>query len=198
VSAATRGIVALAPKKEAAPAVAAVVAPPEPVDPGPETNLVLLRIRAALKIYDPEGTGVVHQDSLPTLMRYLNLFVTNEDVANTLLPELMAGQAAPHLPCGVVEAKLRTLLEEHAYEPDRPETLFAAFRALDKKNEGFVELSALQDALTRGEGAMTSQEVDTFSRMLAPRAYNPRTEEDETRGRVYYADYVALTQRSAR
>ncbi len=165
------------------------------MDPGPETNLLLLRVRAALKIFDPEGTGMVHSDSLAPLMRYLNLFVTSEDVAGVILPEVMAGQAAPHLPCAVVEAKLRTLLEEHAYEPDRPETLFAAFRALDKKNEGFVELAALQDALTRGADAMTTEELDAFSRLLAPRAYNPRTEEDETRGRVYYEDYIALTQR---
>jgi len=188
----------LAPKKapaaEPAPAPAAPAADAPPPDPGPETDPRRLRVRASLAAaFDPERTGSVHVDDVPTLMRSLNVFVSDAAWAATVLPALLAaaGGPGPLLPARAVEDAVVRLLDERAFEPDRPEALYAAFRALDKRNEGFVELPALRDALGRATGGgLPERELDAFLRALAPRAFAAKYEDDPTRNRVYYQDYI--------
>lgn len=204
--------VELAPKKAPASAPAPAAAPPAedapPPDPGPETDLRRLRVRSTVAAaFDPERTGSLHVDVVPSLMRSLNVFVPDAAWADALLPALQAaagGAPGPLLPARAVEDLIVRLMEERTYEPDRPEALYAAFRALDTRNEGFVELPALRAALGCATGGgLPEQELDVFLRALAPKAFvlrgdksdkndksGDKSEEDSARNRVYYADYI--------
>lgn len=184
----------MAPKKPAiAPAPAAAAEPAVPVDAGPETDARKLRFREAFTIFDQEKTGSMLENEIPALLRYLGIFVTDADWA-TLQPEILKTQAAPYVEQKHLEAHVIKLQDAGLYEAAGPATLFAAFRALDKGDLGYIEVSALKSAL-QGGGGMTEEEFHNFLRLAAPRSFNPAEAEEPAAHRVQYTDYVALMAR---
>lgn len=119
------------------------------------------------------------------------------------------------------EREALKLLNARAYEPDSADTLLAAFRALDPKNTGSIDLDKLQGLLCtateKNEDPMRSKEWEAFAAIArgptarggakggaagggsgsgaTPRPGADSKEEPEPE-RVYYEDYVALMSRA--
>lgn len=151
-----------------------------------------LNFRSAFCIFDTENTGNITAGEVPALLRYLNIFVSDGDWQSTLLPELLNGAVDQYVTRAALEAKVLHLHDGHLYEPDTPGTLYAAFRALDKDNLGYIELPKLKSALST---QLSEEELSKFLRLAAPRAFDASQAESPAAQRVHYADYIALMTR---
>jgi hypothetical protein len=110
-----------------------------------------------------------------------------------------------------LEREALKLLNEHRYEPDTSDTLLAAFRALDPKNNGWIELEKLEGLLctktATNEDPMRPKELEHFlavargniarggskgGQQQQQPASSSKFDDEPEPEKVYYEDYVAL------
>lgn len=99
---------------------------------------------------------------------------------------------------GALEAKVLSLLDARAYQPPGADTLYAAFRALDKVNTGSVEVDKLRRALTdpARPGALSAEGFAEMLKLLPRVPVDTEAGGDEDApARVRYTDYVTLAGR---
>jgi hypothetical protein len=85
---------------------------------GPEVDERKLKIRAAFAIFDPEATGTVSEEEVPTIFRYLDVFVADKEYTDKLLPELQGDEPTSFVRYERFEKICISLMDSHAYEPD--------------------------------------------------------------------------------
>lgn len=119
-------------------------------------------------------------------MRYLDIFVPDKDYVERVLIDLHGDEPKPFIRYEKFEEVCIKLMDSHEYEPDGPEILLAAFRALDVDGTGFLEVDKLKSFMTGfGEPPFREKELEAFLKITV----------DKETGKVYYEDYVALMSR---
>jgi Ca2+-binding EF-hand superfamily protein len=120
---------------------------------------------------------------VPSVLRYLDIFVSDKDFVDRILIELHGDEPKPFVRYDRFEEVVVRLLESHEFDPDGPEVLLAAFRALDPECKGYIEADKLRALLgENGEPPMSDKELEAFLKVTL----------DKESGRVHYDDYVAL------
>lgn len=130
----------------------------------------LERIRAAFSIFDPSGSGTIPEEEVPTVLRYLDVFVSDRDFVDKVLVELHGDEPKPFVRRDRFEEVVVRLMESHEYDPDGAEVLMAAFRALDPEGKGYIDADKMRHLLsTNGEPPFAEKEIESFFKVaLAP------------------------------
>ncbi|RYG43616.1 hypothetical protein EON68_00110 [archaeon] len=116
----------------------------------------------------------------------MDIFVSDKDYAERVAIDLHGDEPKPVIAYPKFEEVSINLMDSHEFEPDGPEVLLAAFRALDTEGVGYLEADKLSDLMTDlGEPPFREKEVEAFLKTVV----------DKETGRVYYEDYVALMSR---
>jgi hypothetical protein len=112
----------------AAAAASAAAGPAALGETEPEVDERKARIRAAFAIFDPDNTGSVVEEEVPTIMRYLDVFVSDKDFVEKVAPELQGDEPSAFVTYARLEKKVMELMDSHEYDPDPGDILLAAFR----------------------------------------------------------------------
>lgn len=119
-------------------------------------------------------------------MRYLDIFVPDKEYVEKILVELHGDEPKPFIRYEKFEEVCISLLDSHEYDPDGPEVLLAAFRAIDAEGKGYLEVEKLKEILSEiGEPPFREKELEAFFKSAV----------DKDSGKVFYEDYVALMSR---
>ena len=65
-----------------------------------------------------QATGTVGDEDVPTIFRYLNVFIPDKEYAEKILPDLLGDEPAAFVRYERFEANCIALMDKHAYEPD--------------------------------------------------------------------------------
>ena len=77
-------------------------------------------------------------------------------------------------------------MDSHDYDPDGPEVLLAAFKALDPEGTGYIDAEIMKTMLMEhGDPPFREKEVEALLKAAV----------DKDTGRIYYEDYVGLMSR---
>ena len=66
----------------------------------------------------PQATGTVGDEDIPTIFRYLNVFIPDKEYAEKVLPDLQGDEPTAFVRYDRFEAICTSLMDKHAYEPD--------------------------------------------------------------------------------
>ena len=53
-----------------------------------DLGAVRSKIRAAFDLFDKEGKGTIIEEEVPTVMRYLGVYPSEQDIVTTILPQI--------------------------------------------------------------------------------------------------------------
>nr|CCA19144.1 conserved hypothetical protein [Albugo laibachii Nc14] len=140
------------------------------------------RIRATFDLFDKDLKGLVVQEEVSTMMRFLGVYPSEKDLVRKVLPEMQSEEQATCVEYDRFEKKMLEILAAGEYQPDDEETLLAAFRIIDKENRGFIDPDVLRELLTTQGTAFREKEIEAFLEIA----------KESSTGRVYYEDYIAL------
>lgn len=119
-------------------------------------------------------------------MRYLDIFVPDKDYVERVLADLHGDEPKPFIRYEKFEDVCIKLLDAHAYDPDGPEVLLAAFRALDTEGKGCIEVDKMKSLMCElGEPPFREKELEAFIKIAV----------DKDSGLIYYEDYCSLLSR---
>ena len=146
-------------------------------------NVTEKRIQAAFRLFDKENKGVVNQEEVPYIMRYLGVYPSEEALVKEILPEMQDDEPTAFVAYPKLKAVMMRLMKTRECEPDPEDVLLQAFRTLDKENKGYIEWDKMKEILTSTESApFREKECEQFQRVAM----------DMDSGNIFYEDYVAL------
>lgn len=136
----------------------------------PAVDERLTKIRAAFAIFDPSNSGTIPEEEVPTVLRSLDIFVSDKDFVERVLVELHGDEPKPFVRYERFEEVVLRLMDSHEFDPDGSEVLMAAFRALDPEARGYIEADRMRALLqTMGEPPFSEKEVDAFLKVAVER-----------------------------
>ncbi|CAM9989840.1 unnamed protein product [Pylaiella littoralis] len=148
------------------------------------------RIKEAFALFDKDKKGTVVADEVSTIMRYLGAYPTEKAMTQEILPDMQARTtrkmaAGDDITSAVAfasfETKMLEILSSRAWDPDPPEVLLRAFRAIDDKGVGYIETARMSELLVSKGTSFRAKEIEAFLSI----AKDPET------GHIYFEDYVA-------
>eukprot|EP00937_MAST-01D_sp_MAST-1D-sp2_P003629 g3629.t1 len=146
------------------------------------------RIHEAFALFDKDKKGVVIQEEVPTIIRYLGAYPSEKEIIRDLLPEMQPDEPVGFVAYEKFEVSMLTLLsDDDKYEPDDDDSLRQAFLALDKERNGYVSADTLSTLMTTKGTPFRQKEIEAFLQV----AKDPDT------GRIYYDDYIATLAEEA-
>lgn len=122
------------------------------------------------------------REEVSTIMRYLGLYPSEEDVVMSILPMMQDDILTAFVSYEPFERCILEFMREGEFAPDTEDTLLAAFRVLDPENNGFVDADRMSQLLMSKGSAFREKEVEQFL----------DTAKDKATGHIYYEDYIAL------
>lgn len=141
-----------------------------PVSSLPAVDERLSKIRSAFAIFDPSNSGTIPEEEVPTVLRSLDIFVSDKDFVERVLVELHGDEPKPFVRYERFEEVVLRLMDSHEFDPDGSEVLMAAFRALDPEAKGYIEADRMRALLqTMGEPPFSEKEVDAFLKVAVER-----------------------------
>lgn len=145
------------------------------------------KIQAAFKLFDKENKGVVSQEEVPYIMRYLSVYPSEVALVKEILPEMQDDEPTAFVAYEKLKTVMLRLMRTRQWEPDAEDILIQAFKTLDVEGKGYIEWDKLKDILvTKGEAPFREKECENFQRVAI----------DMESGHVFYEDYVALISAS--
>mmetsp|Transcript_24934 Transcript_24934/g.46896 ORF Transcript_24934/g.46896 Transcript_24934/m.46896 type:complete len:166 (+) Transcript_24934:82-579(+) len=147
------------------------------------TNVTEKRIQAAFRLFDKENKGVVNQEEVPYIMRYLSVYPSEPALIKEIQTEMQNDEPTAFVTYAKLKSVMLRLMKTREWDPDPEDVLLQAFRTLDKENKGYIEWDKMKEILTTTENyAFREKECEQFQRVAM----------DMDSGNVYYEDYVAL------
>lgn len=107
------------------------------------------QIKDAFELFDKEKRGVVIQEEVPTIMRYLGAYVSDQDVVEKVLPEIQEDEPTAFVTYEKFEKKMLQVLESQEFAPDTDDVLLQAFRAIDTEKRGYVDGDKMKELLLK-------------------------------------------------
>ncbi|CAM9386722.1 unnamed protein product, partial [Laminaria digitata] len=133
-----------------------------------------------------DRAGSVVQEEVSTIMRYLGTYPTEKAMVTDILPEIQArnrggDNPTDHVAYVAFETKMLEIMASRAWDPDPPEVLLRAFRAIDEEGAGYIETGRMNELLVSKGTPFRAKEIESF--MSAAK--------DAETGHIYFEDYVA-------
>jgi Ca2+-binding EF-hand superfamily protein len=139
-------------------------------------------IENAFKLFDKEKKGVVVQEEVPTIMRFLGVYPSEKMLVNDILPSMQGDEPTAFVTYAKLEEIMLQLMFHKVCEPDPEDILLQAFKTLDTENKGYIEWDKMREILQKeGEAPFRDKEIEGFQRIAM----------DLDTGYVFYEDYVA-------
>ncbi|KAL0583282.1 hypothetical protein ABG067_006783 [Albugo candida] len=124
------------------------------------------QLRATFDLFDKELKGIVVQEEVSTMMRFLGVYPSEKDLVRKVLPEMQSEEQTTCVEYHRFEKKMLEIMASGEYQRDDDETLLAAFRVIDKENKGFIDADVLRDLLTTQGTAFRDKEIDGTSHVF--------------------------------
>jgi len=140
------------------------------------------KISSAFLLFDKEKKGTVIQEEVPTIMRYLGVYPTEQALVKEILPEMQEDEPAAFVKYGKLEEVMLRLLASKEWEPDSEDVLLQAFKTIDSEDKGYIEWDTMRDLLQAKGTPFRDKECEQFQSIAR----------DVESGCIYYEDYVAL------
>eukprot|EP01083_Nonionella_stella_P030681 84077_1 len=151
---------------------------PETVDG--ETDQRKKKIKEAFALFDRDSKGIVVKEEVGTIMRYLNVFPTEQQLVTEVLPRMQDDEETHFVKFERLEAALLDIFASNKYEPDSDEVILQAFKVLDVAGKDFIPEEKMVKLLTSNDWAFREKEIENFLRV----SKDPET------GNIIYEDYI--------
>ncbi|CAM9935147.1 unnamed protein product [Ectocarpus sp. 4 AP-2014] len=141
------------------------------------------RIKEAFALFDKDKKGekLVVQEEISTIMRYLGAYPSEKAMTQEILPDMQGDDVTAAVTYASFETKMLEILASRAWDPDPPEVLLRAFRAIDEKGCGYVETAKMNELLVSKGTPFRAKEIEAFLSVA----------KDTETGHIYFEDYVA-------
>ncbi|CAM9220695.1 unnamed protein product [Ectocarpus sp. 8 AP-2014] len=145
------------------------------------------RIKEAFALFDKDKKGeklprqLVVQDEVSTIMRYLGAYPSEKAMTQEILPDMQGDDVTAAVTYASFETKMLEILASRAWDPDPPEVLLRAFRAIDEKGCGYIETAKMNELLVSKGTPFRAKEIEAFLSVA----------KDTETGHIYFEDYVA-------
>ncbi|CAM9478471.1 unnamed protein product [Ectocarpus sp. 12 AP-2014] len=145
------------------------------------------RIKEAFALFDKDKKGeklprqLVVQEEVSTIMRYLGAYPSEKAMAQEILPDMQGDDVMAAVTYSSFETKMLEILASRAWDPDPPEVLLRAFRAIDEKGCGYIETAKMNELLVSKGTPFRAKEIEAFLSVA----------KDTETGHIYFEDYVA-------
>eukprot|EP00904_Undaria_pinnatifida_P009911 jgi/Undpi1/604/HiC_scaffold_10.g04068.m1 len=138
-------------------------------------------IKEAFALFDKDKKGSVVQEEVSTIMRYLGAYPTEKAMVTEILPDIQGDDPTDVVSYAAFETKMLEIMASRAWDPDPPEVLLRAFRAIDEEGAGYIEIGRMNELLVTKGTPFRAKEIESF--MGAAK--------DAETGHIYFEDYVA-------
>ena len=140
------------------------------------------KIESAFKLFDKEKKGVVVQEEVPTIMRYLNVYPSEKMLVSNILPSMQGDEPTSFVTYAKLEEVMLELMFHKVCDPDPEDILLQAFKTLDVEGKGYIEWDKMREIMQgEGEAPFRDKEIEQFQRIAM----------DIDTGHCFYEDYVA-------
>jgi Ca2+-binding EF-hand superfamily protein len=141
------------------------------------------------QLFDKEKKGVVVQEEVPTILRYLGVYPSEKMLIQDILPSMQGDEPTAFVTYAKLEEVLLSLIHCKAADPDPEDILLQAFRTLDADGKGYIEWDRMKEIMqTMGDAPFRDKEIEQFQRAAM----------DIDTGYVFYEDYVATISQQQR
>eukprot|EP00903_Cladosiphon_okamuranus_P007211 g6999.t1 len=139
------------------------------------------RIKEAFALFDKDKKGTVGYEEVSTIMRYLGAYPSEKAMTQEILPDMQGDDVTSPVTYSSFETKMLEVLASRAWDPDPPEVLLRAFRAIDEKGAGYIETAKMSELLVSKGTPFRAKEIEAFLSIA----------KDTETGHIYFEDYVA-------
>ena len=147
----------------------------------PDKEKVKAILHKLFTAFDQDNKGTVAVEDVGAILRYLGQFPPEGELAEVITKQLVDEAESKDIPYQLLEKTCSRLLADREYEPDFPDTLLEAFRAIDTEKLGYITVERASDVLTAGATGMREKELNEFLRY----AKDKRDPE-----KIYYEEYI--------
>jgi len=147
----------------------------------PEKDRILAVLRNIFACFDQSNSGTIPIDEIAPILRYMGQFPPEGELVEVIHKQLLDEAQSRDIPIPMVEKLILKLVTDREYEPDFPDTLLEAFKAIDVENQGYVSIDRATEVLTAGASGLKERELSEFLRFAR---------DDKETTRIYYEDYI--------